>query len=586
MTSPIATPEALLGRTIGGYRLASILGIGSASVVFLGTREDQPGAEVAIKVCLPPMQFTQADRQILFARYAREATVASRLQHPHIMPLLGHGVEDGFAYLILPYMRGGTLAQRIAQRSQPFAFAEIVQVVQQIAQAIDAAHAAGVIHRDIKPSNILFAQERPVPDQGNVGDYDAAALGDFGIVRLDDSSQATLTVSGQVVGTPEYMAPEQANGAVATPSVDIYGLGVVAYMLITRRQPFMAQTQAQVLYQVIHEPPPPPRRFRPDLPESAEAVIMQAVAKVPEHRFPTAQAFADALALGLQGQWRPASDSVQASSPAGAGVEVVAQYDYSTLPNEQQRQFAPRPSHTPRSVWVIAAVALAIVLLIPVLFFGLMPAKAGHHTSLLTGATSPHHIATATHVSSLSSSGSPPPSPGTPPNATATTVATGGTPSPVSETTTPAPTPTSRPPTPLDVNLLINPCFESSAGWQLSAKSYNQAGGYNCPNANAHYSAASYTAYTRQTVTQLTPGLYQASAWVQTSLNGSNTFALVDPTNENTLASRSISDNISHWTQITIQAQVTNGQAEVVFNSNNNARDWLTITDVSFMRLS
>src|SRR5262249_53825032 len=160
----------------------------------------------------------------------------------------GEDEESGLSYMVLPYLSGGTLATRLAQGALPFE--EIERYAKQIAEALDYAHGQGVVHRDIKPGNVLLNA------QGEV------ALADFGIAKIFDAAGTTLltiTNSGQVMGTAEYMSPEQAQGEDVTPATDIYGLGMVLYHLVTGKVPFEGKSLTQVLLQIATTPPMPPR---------------------------------------------------------------------------------------------------------------------------------------------------------------------------------------------------------------------------------------------------------------------------------------------------------------------------------------
>lgn len=286
------SPEQLMGRVIGGYRLERLLGTGAMGVVFQGRSAANPQATVAIKLLIVPWNATAEDRAQYQARFRREAQTLQRLRHPHILSVLDFGEAEGFTYMVLPYLEGGTLAD-LLQRQQRLALSAVSGYLTRLASALDYAHSQGVVHRDIKPGNILLdAQGQP-------------SLADFSIVRFTDMGHTTLTVTGQVMGTPAYQAPEQAEGQQVGPAADIYSLGVVVYELVTGQAPFQANSISEFIKKHAQEPPPPPRTFRPELPEPATAALLQALAKRPADRFASAGAFARAFALGVQGQWVP-----------------------------------------------------------------------------------------------------------------------------------------------------------------------------------------------------------------------------------------------------------------------------------------
>jgi len=452
------SPEAFLGRTIGGYRLIRVLGTGSSGVVFLGEEPTRIPAEVAIKISLPPLHSTQAERQVFLERFTREAEAVQHLNHPHIVPLLGSGTQDGVPFLIFPHMTGGTLAERLAPPAVPLATATIVQIATQIAQALDAAHAAGIIHRDIKSSNILFSAPMAGAQQAQEGEGNAAFLGDFGTVRLLNDAHTTLTGVGQIMGTLEYMAPEQASGLPATSASDIYGLGVVVYLMVAGRLPFSAATPLQLLAQVVQKLPPSLRQFRPDLPEAAEAAVLRALAKDPAERFSTASEFASAFALGTQGYWSVGDLPSVATSEMSTEPETVESIPSPVVENH--------PSTLARlpALSIITAAVLVAVLLSALVFSALRQPKgiatAAQQGSSLTQPPAPS-ATTTPHGSSQGSSTAATPS--------ATPISISAAPTP---TFLPAaPTPTTKPiaatPTPIPApQQIMLYHFEDGSVWQ------------------------------------------------------------------------------------------------------------------------
>jgi serine/threonine-protein kinase len=273
-------PEKLVGQQLGSYRLEAILGSGGMAVVYRAYRDQ--GEPVALKVLFPPPDISAELR----LRFEREARTAARLRHPAIVPILEAGQADGYAYLAMPLVEGQTLAERLVQ-SGPLDEAEAADIGWQLADALDYAHRQGVVHRDVKPSNVLLT-----------GDG-RALLTDFGVAQaLDDPA---LTRTGQTVGTPAYMAPEQASGeGTIDGRADLYSLGIVLYQMITGRTPFQGATP-RVLYAHLYEPPPPPSSIATVSP-AMEAIILKALAKEPAGRYQTGAAMAQALAgSGEQG---------------------------------------------------------------------------------------------------------------------------------------------------------------------------------------------------------------------------------------------------------------------------------------------
>ncbi|MBX3082061.1 MAG: serine/threonine protein kinase [Anaerolineae bacterium] len=271
----------LVGRTLGPYKLEAPLGKGGMAMVF---RAFQTSVKryVAIKVMAPEI----ASEAGFVERFGREAEVIAQLEHPHILPVIDYGEADGLHYIVMRFMDGGSLDDRI--RDKQLSFEEISRYLTQIASALDYAHRRGVIHRDLKPNNVLLDSE------------DNVYLTDFGIARLA-GSERKLTATGSVMGTPAYMAPEQAMGRPVDGRSDIYSLGIMLYEMVTRQLPFSADTPAALIFQHVYEQPKPASTFRSDLPPAVMAVLDRAMAKSPDVRYQTgsdmAHEFAEAVGL-------------------------------------------------------------------------------------------------------------------------------------------------------------------------------------------------------------------------------------------------------------------------------------------------
>jgi serine/threonine-protein kinase len=276
-----AVPTAALavGRRLGDYELLEEIGRGGMGVVFRA-RQVSLGRLVAVKVILAA---DIASAEELW-RFRREAETVARLEHPHIIPVYETGIHQGHPYFSMKLMEGGSFAGRPAGDAR--AAAEVVAVV---AGAVHYAHQRDVLHRDLKPANILLdAAGRP-------------HVADFGLARRVDDTAGTP--SGAVMGTPAYMAPEQARGEKnLTPAADVYGLGAVLYELLTGRPPFQAAAPLDALLRVIENDPDPPRRLNPRIDRRLEAVCLKCLEKEPRGRYPTAQALADDLGRWLRGE--------------------------------------------------------------------------------------------------------------------------------------------------------------------------------------------------------------------------------------------------------------------------------------------
>src|SRR5262245_4252494 len=273
----LAFQEAVVGR----YSLERELGRGGMGVVYLA-REVRLDRPVAIKL-LPPEFAAQSQ---LRDRFMREARTAARLSHPYIVPI--HSVDEigGFVFYVMAYVDGETLGQRVASRG-PLPPSEVTRILREVAWALAYAHAQGVVHRDVKPANILL-------ERGT----ERAMVTDFGIARLTQS--AGETAIGEVLGTPEYMSPEQASGETLDGRSDLYALGVVGYFALTGTLPFAAPTTQGVLMQHLTKPAPAVASVARGAPAALARAIDTCLQKDPANRFTTGEALADSLAPSLE----------------------------------------------------------------------------------------------------------------------------------------------------------------------------------------------------------------------------------------------------------------------------------------------
>jgi eukaryotic-like serine/threonine-protein kinase len=281
--------STLIGQNISGYRIEKLLGRGGTGMVFLGVRFDNPSDRVAIKILAPAWSITDDEMESLRRRFLREFDTYQRLRHAHIVPIRGFGqtiTDDDLtlSYMILPYLEGGTLTEVMAKGLMPLP--TIAAYLRDLADAVDYAHSKAVVHRDIKPANVLLNNEQRI------------FLTDFGIAQLFDQQQRTLTASGQVIGTPEYMSPEQASGKEISPQTDQYSLGVMAFEMAAGRVPFTGPTIIDYLKQHSMTPPPSAKELRPDLPDPAAAALANPLAEAKRSTGFFANAFASAAAAG------------------------------------------------------------------------------------------------------------------------------------------------------------------------------------------------------------------------------------------------------------------------------------------------
>jgi serine/threonine protein kinase len=282
---------------IPGYQVLGVLGRGGMGVVYQARDLSLPRV-VALKMVLTGEQATPERR----ARFRAEAEALARLRHPHIVQVYAYGEHQGQPYFALEYVEGGSLDRKLGRQPQgPGAAARLVFL---LARAVHAAHQAGLVHRDLKPSNVLLA---PAADEAGLNSaYGWPKVTDFGVARCLDGP-SDRTAEGAVLGTPSYMAPEQAAGKVKQvgPAADVYALGVILFEMLTGSLPFRGESRAEVLDKVRHEKPLPPRRLRSEIPEALEAICLKCLDKRPERRYLSAAGLAEALERFLQNQPGP-----------------------------------------------------------------------------------------------------------------------------------------------------------------------------------------------------------------------------------------------------------------------------------------
>ncbi len=283
--------DELLGQTLAGkYRIEEYINAGGMASVYRATHVLMD-KRVAVKI----LHASLAADDTTVARFTREAKAASRISHPHALNVTDFGESDnGVVYLVMEYLDGRTLKQVINEES-PLALTRISEITRQVCDALDAAHAEGVVHRDLKSDNIML---------GEVGTFhDWVKVLDFGIAKIQEplgTPDANLTAPNIVIGTPHYMSPEQcAQSATIDYHTDIYSFGIILFEMLTGHVPFTGDSATAVMMQHLQEPAPSILNERPDLPPAINKIVERALAKQPENRFESAGKLAEAFAVAV-----------------------------------------------------------------------------------------------------------------------------------------------------------------------------------------------------------------------------------------------------------------------------------------------
>ena len=279
-------PDVLTtGSVVAGYRIARLIGRGATGAVYLA--DDAQGQQVALKVLIPELARNERFRE----RFLREARIAASLEEPHIVPTLATGEEDGELYLVMRFVDGLDLRE-ILKREGPLKADRAVDLVAQIASALDSAHARGLVHRDVKPGNVLIHQTE-------TGEH--AYLCDFGLAR-HLASVDSLTGERALVGTIAYISPEQIQGAPIDARTDVYSLGCLLFECLTGRAPFERESEVATVYAHMNEPPPRPGDVRPGIPAGFDDVVGKALEKAPGDRYASCSELARASEAALHGE--------------------------------------------------------------------------------------------------------------------------------------------------------------------------------------------------------------------------------------------------------------------------------------------
>ena len=353
--------DPLLGQTLASkYRIDRLIKRGGMGAVYEG-KHVLMDKTVAIKVLRPSLA---VDDDVV-RRFSREAKAASRISHPHAVSVTDFGEsENGVVFLVMEYLDGRTLKE-VVRSEGPLQLDRVVEIVRQVAGALDAAHEQGVVHRDLKSDNIMLSQT-------NSGEW--AKVLDFGIAKIQqtDSRDAEITSANLVIGTPQYMSPEQCSqsGAIDSRS-DIYSFGIILYEMLSAELPFTGESPTGIMMKQVQDPPPSVRSIRPEVPETVAQIILRALAKQPADRFQTAGELSEALNHAASDLAQPEPMAVPATVP-NVPVPLVDDVDEATLVRARDeatlvrsREVAPvaaAPTGVrPWRIMVPAAIALVAV---------------------------------------------------------------------------------------------------------------------------------------------------------------------------------------------------------------------------------
>ena len=334
------------GTKLGQYEVQAYIGQGAMGVVYRAYHPQlaRTGAVKVLQALSPDGDST--------ARFRREAQAIAQMRHPNILNVFDFGEFEGTPYMIVEFVDGGSLFDRI--KAGPMSQADALAFLRGIATGLDHAHSLGIVHRDIKPANVL------------IGKNQTPILADFGLAKLMQSS-SVKSVTGVTTGTPAYMAPEQVTGSQVGPAADNYSLATMAYELLTGVIPFEGEGVLELLYAHVHREPPKPSSRKPELGPRVDAVIMRGLAKDPETRWQSAEDFVAALSAAVNNEPEPAVRETLVMSPPGAAAATAPLVPVAVAETEPAAvavaaaRVPQAKSHRTRNI-IIAAAAIVVLL--------------------------------------------------------------------------------------------------------------------------------------------------------------------------------------------------------------------------------
>src|SRR3954447_21529620 len=281
-----AWAELSEGDEFAGYRIERRLGRGGMGILYLAL-EAGLQRQVALKLIAPEA----AADEVFARRFAEESRIAASIEHPNVVPIYAAGEDEGVPWIAMRYVAGSDLGRRLARggRLEP---GEGVGLIAQIGSGLDSIHAAGLVHRDVKPANVLLSGEPGA---------EHAYLTDFGVAR-NVATESGLTQTGRFVGTLDYVAPEQISGGSIDARVDVYALGCLLFKLLTGEVPFPKDGEAARLFAHLNDPPPAPSLYVPEVSMALDDVVIRAMSKSPDDRYPSAGDLGRAARAALRGE--------------------------------------------------------------------------------------------------------------------------------------------------------------------------------------------------------------------------------------------------------------------------------------------
>jgi hypothetical protein len=354
MAEPTHGIELSDGDEFAGYRIERRLGRGGMGILYLAV---EPGLErrVALKLIAPEA----AADEVFARRFAEESKIAASIEHPNVVPIYAAGKEAGVPFIAMRFVAGADLAKRLVREGR-LSPDIAVGLIAQVANGLDAIHAAGLVHRDVKPANVLLSGGE---------DAEHAYITDFGVAR-NVSTESGLTQTGRFVGTLDYVAPEQISGGAVDARVDVYALGCLLFKLLTGEVPFPKDGEAARLYAHLNDPPPAPSLYVPEVSMALDDVVIRAMSKTADDRYPSAGDLGRAAQAALAGE-RPivpertvatGAAATRTTEAIAAGTGETRAAPPMTEPTRRIAGDSPRPDSPPRNRhWALIAGVAALV---------------------------------------------------------------------------------------------------------------------------------------------------------------------------------------------------------------------------------